>query len=97
MKKTLKFYSVILLTLISYNVFSANLFVNTPNNGTILLDVEPSDSGENIKAKIFVIIAVPEQNQILSFNGTPINDGQTLAELNISNNQTIQLMVIPHA
>lgn len=93
MKKTLKFYLVMLITLFSINVFSAQLFVITPNNGTITLDVEPSDSFENIKAKIFTSIGVLENTQLLSFNGAILNDGQTLADLNIGNNQTILLTI----
>ncbi|MFN3908171.1 MAG: ubiquitin-like protein [Flavobacterium sp.] len=91
MKKTLQFYCVILFVLNSFHAFSMNLFVQTPNNGTISLDVEPSDSGENIKNKIFDQIAVPTANQVLTWNGTTIQDGQTLADYGITNNQTIQL------
>jgi hypothetical protein len=71
-----------------------NLFVQTPNNGTISLDVEPSDSGENVKAKIFDQISVPVINQVLTWNGTTIQDNQTLADVGIvTNNSSIVLTV----
>lgn len=93
MKKTLKFYSAIVFTLLSFVSYSANLFVQTPNNGTILLDVEPSDSMENIKAKIFDQIAVPVQSQTLTLNGNILLNDFTLADYGIGNNQTIVLTV----
>ena len=68
-----------------------NLFVTTPANGTLLLDVEPSDSMENIKSRIFNQISMPTENQILKFNGTILPDNTTLADHNITNNATLQL------
>ena len=93
MMKNIKLYTHILFTFITLQTYGMNLFVQTPNNGTISLDVEPSDSGENIKNKIFDQISIPVINQVISWNGTTIQDGQTLADFGIVNNSTIVLTV----
>ncbi len=92
--KNIKLYTLILFTFITLQTYGMNLFVQTPNNGTISLDVEPSDSGENVKNKIFDQISIPVINQVISWNGTTIQDGQTLADVGIvTNNRTIVLTV----
>ena len=89
-----KIYTLIILSFITLQTHGMNLFVQTPDNGTISLDVEPSDSAENVKAKIFDQISVPVINQVLSWNGTTIQDNQTLADVGIvTNNSTIVLTV----
>ena len=93
MMKNIKLYTHILFTFITLQTYGMNLFVQTPNNGTISLDVEPSDSGENIKNKIFDQISIPVINQVISWNGTTIQDGQTLADFGIVNNSKIVLTV----
>ena len=94
MMKNIKLYTLILFTFITLQTYGMNLFVQTPNNGTISLDVEPSDSGENVKNKIFDQISIPVINQVISWNGTTIQDGQTLADVGIvTNNRTIVLTV----
>ena len=94
MMKNIKLYTLILFTFITLQTYGMNLFVQTPNNGTISLDVEPSDSGENVKNKIFDQISIPVINQVISWNGTTIQDGQTLADVGIvTNNSTIVLTV----
>ena len=94
MMKNIKLYTLILFTFITLQTYGMNLFVQTPNNGTISLDVEPSDSGENVKAKIFDQISVPVINQVLTWNGTTIQDNQTLADVGIvTNNSSIVLTV----
>ena len=89
-----KIYTLIILSFITLQTHGMNLFVQTPDNGTISLDVEPSDSAENVKAKIFDQISVPVINQVLTWNGTTIQDNQTLADVGIvTNNSSIVLTV----
>ncbi len=95
MKKKLQTCYLMALMLISVHAFSMNIFVNTPANGTISLDTEPSDSVENIKAKITDQILVPFQNQELSFNGVSLEDGRTLADYNITKDKIIILTITP--
>ena len=91
MKYIKHFYTIVLFICLSLNVNGMNLFVQTPSNGTITLDVEPSDSIENIKAKIFDAISIPTQNQLLKFNGESLSDNRTLADYNITKNSTMLL------
>ena len=93
MMKNIKLCTLIIFSFLTLQTYGMNLFVQTPNNGTISLDVEPSDSGENIKNKIFDQISIPVINQVISWNGTTIQDGQTLADFGIVNNSTIVLTV----
>ncbi len=94
MKNIRQLLMLVLFTFLTLQTYGMNLFVQTPNNGTISLDVEPSDSGENVKNKIFDQISVPVINQVISWNGTTIQDGQTLADVGIvANNSTITLTV----
>ena len=93
MKKIKHGYTLLLVTFLTVNVHAMNIFVQTPANGTISLDVEPSDSMENVKDKIFIAISVPSQNQILKFNAVTLQDNQTLADYSIANNNTIVLTV----
>ena len=94
MTKIKYFYTIVFVAFLSLSMNGMNLFVQTPNNGTISLDVEPSDSGENVKAKIFDQISVPVINQVLTWNGTTIQDNQTLADVGIvTNNSSIVLTV----
>ena len=89
-----KIFTLIIFSFLTLQTYGMNLFVQTPNNGTISLDVEPSDSGENVKNKIFDQISIPVINQVISWNGTTIQDGQTLADVGIvTNNSTIVLTV----
>lgn len=94
MTKIKYFYTIVFVAFLSLSMNGMNLFVQTPNNGTISLDVEPSDSVENVKAKIFDQISVPVINQVLTWNGTTIQDNQTLADVGIvTNNSSIVLTV----
>ena len=94
MTKIKYFYTIVFVAFLSLSMNGMNLFVQTPNNGTISLDVEPSDSAENVKAKIFDQISVPVINQVLTWNGTTIQDNQTLADVGIvTNNSSIVLTV----
>lgn len=57
-----KIFTLIIFSFLTLQTYGMNLFVQTPNNGTISLDVEPSDSGENVKNKIFDQISIPVIN-----------------------------------
>ena len=60
-------------------------------NGTITIDIEASDSIENLKSKIQDKEGIPPDQQYLYYNSKLLQDGTTLADNNIQDGNTIQL------
>ena len=69
------------------------LFVKTLTGKTVSIEVEESESIEDVKDKITAKAGIPKEQQRLIFNGQQVQDGKSIDDYDIGDDDTIHLVL----
>ena len=93
MKKVLIFF--IIWQFMVSSISAMQIFVKIMLIKTITLDVEPTDTIDSVRWKIYDSEGILPENQYLYFGEIELQDGRTLADYNIQKESTIKLYDAP--
>ncbi|WP_022883567.1 ubiquitin-like protein [Glaciibacter superstes] len=75
--------------------FAMVMYVEISGADTLTLDVQGSDSVQQVKHKISEVAGFPVSDQVLLFESKVLEDGRTLADYNVQEGSTLVLLVTP--